>query len=822
MDRYDELLRTQISLEEESRELSLARMRRQAEMAAGRGEAENTAQAKLILAGVMEPLTEGLEKRFEALSEMGRGRRATCLKPLMDCPLDAEEIAYLSFRTCLSVMMAGGQVDKGGISWAQLAGLIANRLIDEILLRQLSDTDKGLLKRWKDELSERGLTRPRAQEMIRKQVSGLEMDWTYTDPSGLEWDRDVQMKIGKVLIELVIESTGVLVGKKRYKEGSKQRQEYLEPTERFYDLVEKAGQFIAEAIPVYLPTVVPPVQWDTDNLVAGGYFTKNIRPYPIIKRAKREWLDDFAETSHNTVAAINAIQDTPWRVNKEILEAVEFIYLRGQGEAKLPLKDRLELPEAPEEFSMEYRREAYRIHEINRKQLGKRLQYLTAVDIAKKFSEYDAIYFPHDCDSRGRIYPKPVSLNPQGPGYVKAMLEFADGKPLGSEQAAAWLAIHVANTYGKDKLKLQERIDWTLDNSELIVKVASEWKRDDRWLQADSPFEFLAAAISWKGYIEEGLDYHCRTPIAVDATCSGLQHYSAMLRDEVGGRSVNLCADEQRQDVYQEVADRAKANLEASLNGPSDQLARALLDFGLGRSDVKRQVMTVPYAATFSSCYKYTAEAIRERISNGEEISWDGDIKEIIKFAAETVWQAISEVVIAATEAMRWIKTAARQYAKESGMPYLQWMAPSGFLARINKFDKVDCMVDTVLDGKRMRMRYVKHGANLCPSSMSTSTPPSFVHSLDAAHLVLTMEEASRMGVTHLGVVHDSFSAHAADMELLNETIRVKFHEIYTECDPLSLLKEAFEEGCEESLPELPKKGSLDIDEVLQSTFFFS
>ena len=42
---------------------------------------------------------------------------------------------------------------------------------------------------------------------------------------------------------------------------------------------------------------------------------------------------------------------------------------------------------------------------------------------------------------------------------------------------------------------------------------------------------------------------------ALDGTCNGLQHYSAMLRDPVGGAAVNLRPSDTPADIYQTVAD---------------------------------------------------------------------------------------------------------------------------------------------------------------------------------------------------------------------------------------------------------------------------
>jgi hypothetical protein len=41
----------------------------------------------------------------------------------------------------------------------------------------------------------------------------------------------------------------------------------------------------------------------------------------------------------------------------------------------------------------------------------------------------------------------------------------------------------------------------------------------------------------------------------MDGSCNGLQHFSALFRDEMGGRSVNLTNNDTPRDVYAEVSD---------------------------------------------------------------------------------------------------------------------------------------------------------------------------------------------------------------------------------------------------------------------------
>lgn len=62
-------------------------------------------------------------------------------------------------------------------------------------------------------------------------------------------------------------------------------------------------------------------------------------------------------------------------------------------------------------------------------------------------------------DFRGRLYPIPPHLNHMGPDIARGLLEFSEGKKLGTS-GLRWLKIHLANKMGKDKLSMADREDY--------------------------------------------------------------------------------------------------------------------------------------------------------------------------------------------------------------------------------------------------------------------------------------------------------------------------------------------------------------------------
>ena len=98
---------------------------------------------------------------------------------------------------------------------------------------------------------------------------------------------------------------------------------------------------------------------------------------------------------------------------------------------------------------------------------------------------------------------------------------------------------------------------------------------------------------------------------------------------------------------------------------------------------------------------------------------------------------------------------------------------------------------------------------------------PNYIHALDAAHMMLTALHAHRSGIT-FAAVHDCFWSHAGSVDAMNEVCRREFHRLHSSGlledlhDQFSRLK-----AIDDDLPQIPRRGTLDIDKVLKSTYLF-
>ncbi len=90
--------------------------------------------------------------------------------------------------------------------------------------------------------------------------------------------------------------------------------------------------------------------------------------------------------------------------------------------------------------------------------------------------------------------------------------------------------------------------------------------------------------------------------------------------------------------------------------------------------------------------------------------------------------------------------------------------------------------------------------------------------------MVLTAAYLAEAGVEHLAMIHDSYGTHACDTTLLNTVLRRVFVDMY-KARPLKALRDEVLQQCPDvtdALPELPQDGTLDLQQIMKSDFFFA
>lgn len=607
------------------------------------------------------------------------------------------------------------------------------------------------------------------------------------------------------------------------------------------DAVFAAADRVAASTVVYLPMEEPPEDWSPTS--TGGY--RAVYPgldHSLMRSNKKEQREAFEESNCPEVyQAINTLQRTAWRINKPVLEMVRLVKDRRWPELQL-VTDPLPFPERPlHEWTkgdpawMDFRRdkfEALRSDEEYRKDV---MDVARTISVGDILLTHERFYFPHFLDFRGRAYPTCARLSYQGADYQRGSLEFADGKPIDSPEALEWLQVHGANCFGQDKIPTAERVAWVNENEARIRHCAKDPIDNRWWTEADKPFCFLAFCLDYAGFLESPSTHLSYLPVAMDGSNNGLQVYSLLLRDEVGGLATNCTPSYKVHDIYQEVADVATLKLQKISRGNDPKKSRSAREFlkfcedqgldGLPRKAVKRPVMTLPYGATRYSCQRYLAEwyhgYVRGLSLHGDALPFrDGDSYQVLYFIGTVVWDAISDVVVKAREAMAWLHDCAAKTVKEG--THLKWTSPLGMVCLQRYVRGKTKRTKLYSQGRWLKLQYWLDDGDVKSRKSVSGFCPNYVHSLDASVMMRTTNWASESGVTHFQMVHDSFGTHAADAPTLARSLREAAVSLF-QTDQLDKLRTEIQRQLPQdvTLDESPLYGGLDIEALLDAEYFF-
>jgi DNA-directed RNA polymerase len=635
-----------------------------------------------------------------------------------------------------------------------------------------------------------------------------------------------RLNVGAKLLETVIETTGI-VEMQAAGDGSARsdRMYYVVPKPETLDWIERFTGWYAAVAPEWWPTVVPPKPWTAPQ--DGGYYTRIPRPLALVKNARKAYLAELEHVEMSDIySAINLVQATAYRVDGWVLGIMEQVWANDVKIAGLPKREPDPLPAKPadietnEEARLGYRKAAAKVYSGNVKLLSRRVQLDQGLKMARRFASEPAIYFPHQYDFRGRLYAIPL-LSYQGPDWMKGLLRFAEGKPINDVDAAAFLMIQGANLWGEDKGTLDDRMAWVEEHVEQIKLAAADPLADYWWADADKPWQFLQWCREWAQFIEHGYGFVSSFICSADGACNGLQHFSAMLRDPIGGAAVNLIPHDKPNDIYAKVAEVVTAKLRLNASPMGDNWLR----FGVDRKVTKRSVMVLPYGGTQYSTREFIEDAIRERIAGGGENPFgDDNIFAASLFLAPLVWESIGEVVVAARDAMGWLRKAAKLVAQE-GLP-VNWTTPDGFPVQQAYYDTRVREVELKVSGTRVRLKIREELPTISKRRQEQGVSPNFVHSCDGTALRQYVVMAKENGINSFAVVHDSFGSVAADYTTMQACLRHAFVDLYENHDVLEELRSSIlpilSEGRRAQLPEVPPKGTLDLEGVKQSDFFFA
>ena len=787
------------------------------------GAAYRNPYAKEILRTFVLPLASAIR----AATQSTRPGRLQAHASLLQA-LDPDAVALLTVRTVLAFLMNPNVENELPALSAQLGATIHGELVLEQIANDMPDLYHVLTRDFARRLSKSERHRLTVYKMQARD-KGLML---------VEWPVGARQQVGYYLLGL-LEVAGMIhvdpvppaVHGKRPRRGVYLSLEVLERIEQIKSLV-------VLTMPAYGPCSEPPRPWV--STWDGGFHTPRMRRNsPCLVKCRAGVRHLYREAQMPVVLeAVNALQETPWAVNTQVLDTVIEAAKRFSTKEIVSIADTPK-PEQPawlqEEWTKTLKREEWpkdKAEEFKqwkrvtaewytqRKLLGTRYgRFYAATRQAEFFRDYPAIYFVYFADSRGRLYPMTSGLSPQGSDLQKALLRFATGMPLDTPEAVRWFHVQGANKWGFDKAPLATRHQWVVDRQELILAMADDPLNNRDWTQADKPLQFLAWAFEYARYVRDTRGtFLSHLPVSMDGSCNGLQNLSALLRDEVGGEATNLIPSEEMQDIYARVAAATTVRMEAHRyeDAAKETLRQKWLAHGIGRSVVKRPVMTTPYGVTRQAAVKYVVlDYLKECATNFSK----EEFKQAAGVLMDHAWPAIGDVVVKGRECMAWLRKAASIIVRgipEGEEPVIWWTSPSGFVASQSYFEVETARIHTRLHGEeRIRVAFESEEPDL--NEHANGLAPNFVHSMDAAHLHLTTQLARRRGIDALAMIHDDYGTHPANAQALFECIREAFVTMYESHDPIADFEKKYP-----GLPPAPQKGTLDIRGVLRSPYFFS
>jgi DNA-directed RNA polymerase len=806
----EDLLRRERHLESKMTGLGAARYTKRATH-----DPTSTSGGKQILRSLIPPSTEAIKTWLEE-AKAGGASRNLGVAYFVD-QFDPEDVAFIVCRMLVNV--AGfGDLNKTGHTALLISRCLEENLSAEAFKEQHPKAWVRLQKRMEHAPT------PGRKHIIFKMASGK------VGFKAIKWDHNTRMRVGVTLLELCCSATGAFHIETIYKEGRSWSVIVAEP--ETVAALEDRTQRCALMEPHYLPMVVPPKPWT--NPFDGGYLDRGLRLKLVSStRVTKAYFEELKTAQMPDVyRAINALQATPWRINKRVLKVLQEVWDSGATFGGLPSADDAPIPVKPwgdnepesTDQLKEWAAKAARVRDSNRKLVSKRFQLQRQLWIGDLYRDDAAIYFPHTLDWRGRMYPVVDSVNPQANDTGRALLEFANGMPLG-EEGGFWLAVHGANSFGFDKATFQERAEWVVEHQKEIVDSALRPVEGQRfWTQADKPWTFLAWCFEWcrmlahvtNGGQQENFVSHM--PIGMDGSCNGLQNFSAMLRDEVGGAATNLLPQERPADIYQKVADAASKIVEQ--DAANGEVNAVYWRGKVTRKLAKRPTMTLPYG---SGQYGFTDQIVdflqKYKLDTGTAYV-HGDDHLCARYLAKVMYDSLGAVVVKSLEAMKWLKEVSSEVAKEK-LP-VWWTTPSG-MPVCQVYRKVFARtVDFEVLGRRFAMNIAVDSDEIDGRKQAQGIAPNFVHSLDASHMVATVAKCLDAGVQDFAMVHDSYGTHAGSIEVLNKLLREAFVEQYSRPVLQEFVESVLGRTKLESLPPPPAVGTLDLEGVKASEYFFA
>lgn len=798
---------SQHELNKDMTKLGVGRYQSKVESARQRDAELQTQYGQRLMRGALPKLYKGIEDWQKSITNPNKARYQ------IDCiPLDPKVIAFISIKAILDSI-----TKKKPLSG--VAHNLGARMEDELRCRFLVEANpnkgKGILLGAVKRKGEKQKVRHVRSSMKHETQKGLMEEWK-------PWAHRDKLNMGLQMTELVRVTTGIIEYVYILGSGKKRPTRYVAPTKETMEWIEKYNDYKEFIEPFWLPTVDLPKNWT--NVWDGGYDQSNtyLPKVPFIKSPNMEYLRSIKGALPEPMEACNLIQQTPWTVNTRVLSSMKWCWENNLVVGGLPSRENEDLPPVPIDFkenkeaNTEWRRQAAKIYRGRVATMSRRLLVAKILYIADKLAG-NRFFYPSQLDFRGRIYNIPAFLGIQGPDISRGLIQFNRPEKIKKDSDVRWLAIQGANTFGNDKLSLDERVNFANHYTKTAIKIASDPTTHLEWTETDEPFQFLAWCFEWAQLHNTGKLNSC-LPVNMDASNNGLQILSMLMRDEHGAYSTNVLQTDEPQDLYRVVSDKVIEKLRTE----NTEIGRKWLSFGIDRKLSKRPTMVFPYGGTFYSCRAYVDEWYQDKLKSKRVTNPFSEMERytVTGYLSKLTWQSINEVLDKPTQCMTWLKQVAKLIAKTN--QGIQWTTPTGFPVQQDYKKTIAQTVTTKLGGQGTHIKWHAESDEISSKKAQQGISPNFVHSLDASALTKSVIKANEEGIYDFAMIHDSYGTHANKCDVFSKVLRESYYELFSVDLLQDFLRQVTIQHPHIDFPEIPTYGNADISQVLQSKYFFS
>lgn len=189
-----------------------------------------------------------------------------------------------------------------------------------------------------------------------------------------------------------------------------------------------------------LPMIYKPLKWK--NLNIGSHYLR-FTPLAKIEKNNKESCTAFnISNTTKIMKVLDNLGNVKWRINKQVLDIVEFLWASGGNKAQIPKRfnDNFLTKELLNNITPKEKYQLLKKAQENADNHSKRSDFLIKLSIARDFNGINEIYYPHNIDYRGRAYPISPHLNHLGADLSRGLLEYAESKPLG-KSGLKWMKV---------------------------------------------------------------------------------------------------------------------------------------------------------------------------------------------------------------------------------------------------------------------------------------------------------------------------------------------------------------------------------------------